>query len=77
MNSIPSTGRSGLAPVVNLFLATVADVAIEDRGTLKLDFGGGSGLTVNPHDQYESWHLQGHGIQGIDVGLGGEVGWQE
>ena len=45
----PSTSRSALAPVIDLFLATIRAVTVIDRGTLTLDFDNGAQLAVSPH----------------------------
>jgi hypothetical protein len=73
----PGTSRSALAPVIDLFLAAVANVSIEGRGTLTLDFADGAKLTVPPNETYESWALSGDGVPGILVGPGGETDWTE
>jgi hypothetical protein len=73
----PGTSRSALAPVIDLFLAAVANVSIEGRGTLTLDFADGAKLTVPPNGTYESWALSGDGVPGILVGPGGETDWTE
>jgi hypothetical protein len=73
----PGTSRSALAPVIDLFLATVANVSVEGRGTLTLDFADGAKLTVPPDEAYESWALSGDGVSGILVGPGGETDWTE
>ena len=72
----PSTSRSALAPVIDLFLATITAVTVIDRGTLTLDFDNGAQLAVSPHPQYESWELHGEGISAILVGPGGEPHWE-
>ena len=71
----PGTSRSALAPVIDLFLATVASVSVEGHGTLTLDFTDGEKLTVPPDETYESWELSGDGVPGILVGPGGETDW--
>jgi hypothetical protein len=73
----PGTGRSARAPVVDLLLATVANVSVEGRGTLTLDFTEGAKLTVPPDQTYESWALSGTGVPGVLVGPGGETDWTE
>jgi len=73
----PGTSRSGLAPVIDLFLATVANVSVEGRGTLTLEFHDGAKLTVPPSETYESWSLSGVGVPGILVGRGGEAEWTQ
>jgi hypothetical protein len=60
-----------------LFLAIVANVSIEGRGTLTLDFTDGAKLTVPPNETYDSWELSGDGVPGILVGPGGETDWTE
>jgi Family of unknown function (DUF6188) len=73
----PSTSRSALAPVIDLFLKVITAVIVTDRGTLTLDFDNGAQLVANPHSQYESWQLQGEGISGIPVGPGGDTHWED
>jgi Family of unknown function (DUF6188) len=73
----PETSRSALAPVIDLFLATVADVTVEGHGALTLDFTDGAKLTVPPDEMYESWDLSGDGVPGILVGPGGQTDWTE
>ncbi|MDX2560289.1 DUF6188 family protein [Streptomyces sp. TX20-6-3] len=70
----PGTGVS-LAPVLALFGQSVAAVDVRDRGALVIDFHDGAGLWIGPDSQFESWHLTGHGIDGITVGPGGEDKW--
>ena len=71
----PETSRSALAPVIDLFLKSITEVTVTDRGTLTLDFDDGAQLTVSPDPQYESWELHGEGISGILVGPGGDTNW--
>ena len=44
----PSTSRSAVAPLIDLFLATITAVTVIDRGTLTLDFDNGAQLAVSP-----------------------------
>jgi hypothetical protein len=71
----PGTSRSALAPMIDLFLATVSCVSVEGRGTLTLEFTGGGKLTIAPDEAYESWSLSGEGVEGILVGPGAEPEW--
>ena len=71
----PETSRAALAPVIDLFLATVTAVTVEGRGTLTLDFADGAQLIVPPSDTYESWELSGDGTPHILVGPGGTTNW--
>ena len=73
----PGTSRSALAPVIDLFLATVASVSVEGHGTLTLDFTDGEKFTVPLDETYEFWALSGDGVPGILVGQGGETDWTE
>ena len=73
----PSTSRSALAPVIDLFFKSITGVTVTDRGTLTLDFDDGAQLTVSPDPQYESWQLHGEGISGILVGPGGDTSWED
>lgn len=70
----PGTGVS-LAPVLALFGQSVTAVDVQGRGALVIDFHDGAGLWIGPDPQFESWHLTGHGIEGITVGPGGEDDW--
>ena len=48
-----------------------------DHGALALTFDDGSELFAGPDPQFESWHLSGHGVEGIFVGPGGHTDWQQ
>jgi hypothetical protein len=72
----PGTG-SRLAPVLDLFMRTITAVEVRDHGALALTFDDGSELFAGPDYQYESWHLSGHGVDGITVGPGGHTDWQQ
>ena len=72
----PGTG-SRLAPVLDLHMKTITAVEIRDHGALSLSFHDGTTLLVSPHPQYESWKLNGHGVDGILVGPGGDDDWQQ
>ncbi|MFE9132531.1 DUF6188 family protein [Streptomyces sp. NPDC007148] len=71
----PGTGVS-LAPVLGLFGQSVVTLDVRDRGVLVIDFEGGAGLWVGSDPQFESWHLNGHGVDPIVVGPGGEENWE-
>jgi hypothetical protein len=67
---------SSLAPALSLFNAQVIDAAIQKTGHLRVRFGDGRSLEVDPDDAYEAWQL------GCSVGLfvcspGGEVAFFE
>lgn len=70
----PGAGAA-LAPILDLFQKKITTVEVQGRGTLRLGFDNGAELHVEPHQDYESWHLLGHGIEEILVGPGGEDGW--
>ncbi|MBN6037710.1 DUF6188 family protein [Amycolatopsis sp. 195334CR] len=70
----PGAGAA-LAPILDLFGKKITTVEVRERGTLHLGFDNGAELVVSPHPDYESWHLTGHGVDGITVGPGGEDGW--
>ncbi|QFU92607.1 DUF6188 family protein [Amycolatopsis sp. YIM 10] len=70
----PGAGAA-LAPILDLFMKKITAVEVRDRGTLHLAFDNGAELIVGPHPEFESWHLSGHGVDGITVGPGGEDGW--
>ncbi|MFW6641503.1 DUF6188 family protein [Nocardiopsis algeriensis] len=72
---VPGTG-SRLAPLLDLFTRTVTEVEVTGRGTLRLGFDDGTGLSVDPDPDYESWSLSGLGLDPVLVGPGGESGWQ-
>ena len=71
----PGTG-SRLAPVLDLHMKTIIAVEIHNHGALSLSFHDGTALLVSPDPQYESWALNGRGIDGILVGPGGDDDWQ-
>ena len=48
---------SSLAPVLPLFNANVAGIAIGKTGYLKVEFGDGRALEVAPDNSYEAWQL--------------------
>ena len=48
---------SSLAPVLPLFNARVTRVAIRKTGQLKVEFGDGRTLEVDPDDKYEAWQI--------------------
>jgi hypothetical protein len=73
----PTTSRSALAPVIDLFFKTVTSLAVGDHGTLTLDFDDGAQLVVPLDEQYESWEPNGQGISGVLVGPGGETDWRD
>jgi hypothetical protein len=52
----PSESPS-LAPILPLFNAKVIGVAIRKTGQLKVEFGDGQSLDVDPDDSYEAWQL--------------------
>jgi hypothetical protein len=68
--------RGRLAPVLALFGQSLAAVDVQGRGALAIDFHDGAGLWIGPDPQFESWHLAGHGVDGVTVGPGGEDGWE-
>lgn len=72
----PGTGSS-LAPVLDLFMKTIATVEIRKQGALSLTFDNNAELFIGPHPQFESWHLSGHGVDNILVGPGGHTDWQQ
>jgi len=55
---------SSLAPILPVFNARVIGVAVQKTGQLKVEFGDGRTLEVDPDDAYEAWHL---GCPPIDV----------
>lgn len=71
----PGTG-SGLAPVLDLFGKTINTVEVDDSGALTLGFGDGARLSIDPHPEFESWHLVGRGVDPISVAPGGETDWR-
>jgi hypothetical protein len=48
---------SSLAPALPLFNAKVIGLSIQQTGHLKVQFGDGRLLEVNPDDAYEAWEL--------------------
>ncbi|MEV5479194.1 DUF6188 family protein [Streptomyces sp. NPDC052207] len=62
--------------VLGLFGQSVVTLDVRDRGVLVIDFEGGAGLWVGSDPQFESWHLNGHGVDPIVVGPGGEENWE-
>ncbi|MFF3358159.1 DUF6188 family protein [Streptomyces sp. NPDC002917] len=71
----PATGPS-LAPVLGLFAKVVTETEVTGLGTLSLGFDDGTRLSVEPDSDYESWSLNGSGIDPVLVGPGGETDWQ-
>jgi hypothetical protein len=67
---------SRLAPVLDLFMKTVATVEVRERGALAVAFDDGCELFVGMDPQYESWRLSGEGVDDILVGPGGHCDWQ-
>ena len=53
---IPAETTS-LAPVLAIFNADVEGVSIQKTGLLRLIFGNGSSLTVEPDEMYEAWQI--------------------
>jgi len=48
---------SSLAPILPLFNAKVIGVGMQKTGQLKVEFGDGHTLEVDPDDSYEAWQL--------------------
>ncbi|MFI1400378.1 DUF6188 family protein [Streptomyces sp. NPDC020681] len=71
----PGTGAR-LAPVLALFGQSITAVDVQGRGALAIEFEDSAGLWIGPDPQFESWHLAGHGVDGVTVGPGGEDGWE-
>ncbi|WUH99684.1 DUF6188 family protein [Spirillospora sp. NBC_00431] len=71
----PATG-SQLAPVLDLFMKTIATLDIGERGALALTFDDGAELFVGADPQFESWRLVGHGVEDALVGPGGHSDWE-
>ena len=55
--SITPSESSSLAPILPFFNAKVIGVVIQKTGQLKLRFGDGHILEVDPDDSYEAWQL--------------------
>jgi hypothetical protein len=55
------------------FHRIIITIKIPDRGALSINFADRAQLVVDPHAQFESWHLSGHGIDPILVGSGWET----
>jgi hypothetical protein len=53
---IPGEPKS-LSPVLGLFNAEVAAISIQRSGHLKIRFGDGLSLTVDPDEKYEAWQI--------------------
>ncbi|MFF3396904.1 DUF6188 family protein [Streptomyces sp. NPDC002659] len=71
----PGSGAR-LAPVLALFGQSITAVDVQGRGALTIEFQDGAGLWIGPDPEFESWHLVGHGVDGVTVGPGGEDGWE-
>jgi hypothetical protein len=63
----PGTG-SRLAPVLDLFMKSVAAVETGEGGALALAFDDGSELFIGIDQRFESWQLSGIGVDGILAG---------
>ena len=71
----PGTGVC-LAPLLGLFAKTVTKAGVTGYCTLHLGFDDGTGVSVYPDPDHESWSLTGFGLVSVLVGPGGEAGWR-